>query len=235
LVNGLILACIPAYNEEKVIKRVVLQCMKYVDKVAICDDGSQDATAAVAERLGVIVRQNEKNIGKGAALSALFRVARELQSDVTITLDADGQHDPREIPKLIKPILNSSADVVIGSRYIKEVNVPLLRRFGSQILNILVNLFSKGRISDTQSGYRAYSKKALEALEVTEKGMGVDSQLLIDALRNGLNIVEVHIAGIYEGDTSTYNPVRHGLTVLLSTVKVTVMRSMKARPVAISI
>jgi len=114
----LVVACIPAYNEEGSIAGVVVQARKYVDRVVVCDDGSVDLTGAIAEGLGAVVVRHGRNLGKGAALRSAFLRARELGADVVAMLDADGQHDPEEIPGLVEPILKGEADMVVGSRYV---------------------------------------------------------------------------------------------------------------------
>jgi len=115
-----IIACIPAFREDASIARVIVKTLRYVDRVIVCDDGSPDMTAEIAERLGVEVIRHERNLGYGAALCSLFKRARELDPDVMVTLDADLQHDPDEIPKVLSPILRSEADVVIGSRFLAD-------------------------------------------------------------------------------------------------------------------
>jgi len=112
------IACIPAFNEEGRIGGVVVQVRKYVDRVVVCDDGSVDLTGAIAEGLGAVVIRHGRNLGKGAALRSAFLRARELGADVVVMLDADGQHDPEEIPELVEPILRGEADMVVGSRYV---------------------------------------------------------------------------------------------------------------------
>ena len=121
---------IPAFNEEKTIARVVLEAQKYADKVVVCDDGSSDMTAEIAERLGADVARHEQNLGYGAAIQSLFRRARELGADVLVTLDTDGQHDPREVPNVVKPILEGKANVVIGSRFVDERSAYAMPWFG---------------------------------------------------------------------------------------------------------
>lgn len=218
----MILACIPAFDEEKTIARVVVLAQKFVDRVLVCDDGSDDMTAAIAEKLGATVIRHERNIGKGEALRTLVLKCRELNADVMVTIDGDGQHDPTEIPRLLKPIESESADVVIGNRFhTKSRGVPLHRRFGNRVLN---SVTLEG-IHDTQSGFRAYSKKAITSILPAEMGMGADSEILMDAARMGLRITEVPISVKYGiGDTSTHNPFFHTIDVLLSALKLTSIR-----------
>ena len=131
-----VVVMIPAYNEEKTIAKVVLLAQKQVDMVVVCDDGSKDLTADIAERLGVTVIRHDKNSGYGAAIQSLFRKAMEMNADVMVTLDADGQHDPREIPQLTEPILDDKADVALGSRFLgKKSDAPGINRKAPSFFN----------------------------------------------------------------------------------------------------
>ena len=219
--SPLIVAAVPAYCEEKTIATVILEAQRYVDKVVVCDDGSRDLTAEIAERLGAIVVRHERNLGKGAAFKSLFGKALELDADVVVTLDADGQHDPGEIPHLVKPILSGDADITVGSRFMAGNNeMPLYRRFGSRVLNGLVNMFGEEKVSDTQSGFRAYNRKALMEIDITTEGIGVDSEILMKAYGNDVKIKEVPISCRFKGvDGSTYHPVRHGANVVGSIIR----------------
>ena len=130
----LILACIPAYNVEKTIAKVVVQTKKYVDKVIVCDDGSSDMTGEIATKLGAEVIRHERNRGYGAALASLFRRARELDPEVMVTLDADCQHNPEDIRRVVTPVLKGAADIVVGSRFLAENGeaIPRYRKLGIQ-------------------------------------------------------------------------------------------------------
>ena len=216
---------IPAHNEEKSIAKVVVGAQKHAATVLVCDDGSTDMTGEIAERLGAVVVHHQSNLGKGVALKDLFRHAKDLGADVVITMDGDGQHDPRQIPSLMKPILDGSADIVNGSRFLKKNSIPSHRRLGDGVLNSLTNAVSHDKTSDTQSGFRAYSKTALERLEVKEHAIGVDSQLLIDASQKGLRVTEVPIDVVYADDSSTYHPAKHGMYVVLSVLRDATERS----------
>ena len=129
--NHLIVAGIPAYNEEKTIAKVILLTKKFVNKVIIVDDGSNDMTKEIAEALDAEVLVHKENLGYGASLRSIFHKAREIDADILVTLDADGQHDPRMIPRIIKPILNGEADIVIGSRFLGDTDMPKYRKFGA--------------------------------------------------------------------------------------------------------
>jgi len=196
-----IVALIPAYNEERTIAKVVLMTQKHVDKVIVCDDGSTDMTTEIAKRLGAEVVRHDRNMGYGEALQCLFRRAMEFGADIIITLDGDGQHDPSEIPALIKPILKDDVAVVVGSRFLdrkKTESVPLYRRFGVKALTKLA-LGTNSKMSDAQCGFRAYGRKALEGLEFSESGTGISFEILIKAKKSGLKVVEVPIGSSYHG------------------------------------
>jgi glycosyltransferase involved in cell wall biosynthesis len=209
----LIVAAIPAFNEEATIARVVIGSGKHVDKVIVCDDGSSDMTGEIAERLGAEVIRHERNLGKGAAMRSLFDFAKRLGADVVVTIDADGQHDPDEIPKLIEPILSGKADIVIGSRSLKASGMPRYRRIGRRVLDQATVAAGHAKVADTQSGFRAYSKEAVQSLEVSEFGIGIDSEILMKA--KGFRLAEVPISCKYKGvKGSTYNPIDHALSVL---------------------
>ncbi len=215
----MIVACIPAYNEEKTIARVVLRAQKYVDKVIVCDDGSRDMTGQIAESLGAVVVRHPSNLGKGATLRTLFRTSLEAGAKVVVTIDGDGQHDPSEIPVVVRPVMEGTADISIGARFHEKNQIPLHRKVGNKFLNFLTNIGNDEKLIDTQSGFRAYSRRAIEDIEVKENGMGVDSQILLDAKKNNLKVSESMISVSYGGETSTHNPIRHLGDVTLSLIR----------------
>lgn len=217
----LIVACIPAFNEERTIGKVVLLTQKYVDKIIVCDDGSNDMTGEIAEKLGAMVIRHERNQGYGAALSTLFEKAREIGADVMVTLDADDQHNPHDIPRLIEPILRKEADIVIGSRLIGSIkgNIPRYRKFGIKMITKIAKKTSYKNITDAQSGYRAYGRRAIELIYLGESEMGASTEILMKAKEHDLRIVEVPVEVRYDEDSSTQNPIMHGLSVILSMVK----------------
>jgi glycosyltransferase involved in cell wall biosynthesis len=216
---------IPAFNEESSIARVVLEAQRFADAVVVCDDGSEDMTGKIAERLGADVIRHERNLGYGVALKTLFERARELEADVLVTLDGDGQHNPAEIPAVLKTINDGRADVVIGSRFIdvrRTVEMPLYRRFGAKVITKLVNGSSKTGVSDAQSGFRAYNRRALEQLRIVESGMGASVEILLEAAKHDLKICEVPSSCKYKngkGNTPTEHPVSHGMSVVMSIVR----------------
>lgn len=220
----MIVACIPAFNEEKTIAGIILKTQKHVDTVIVCDDGSTDLTSEIAERLGAKMLRHEKNLGYGAALLSLFREAKDLNADIVVTLDADGQHNPTAIQDVIKPILEDKADIVLGSRFLeKNNNIPSYRRFGIKLLTHMSNGSCEDEISDAQCGFRAYSKKAMQKLKLCEEGMGISAEILRRAGEQNLRIAEVSVQVSYKGvKTSTHNPFRHGLSVLTTIIRLVV-------------
>jgi len=219
---------IPAFNEEHTIARIVLEAQKFADKVVVCDDGSTDNTAKIAERLGADVVYHEKNRGYGASIKSLFLRANELNADVFVTLDGDGQHEPNEIPFVIKPIVEEEADLVIGSRFIDKngtTEMPLYRQFGAKLITKMVNGSAKNGVTDSQSGFRAYSHNALDRLKFSEDGMGASVEILLKASKEDLRILEVPSTCKYntgEGDTSSEHPVSHGIGVVFSLIRLIV-------------
>jgi glycosyltransferase involved in cell wall biosynthesis len=217
---------IPAFNEEKSIARVVIEAQKYTDKVVVCDDGSTDLTGEIAEHLGADVVRHEQNLGYGAAIQSLFKYARKLSSDVLVTLDADGQHNPGEIPLVVKPIVEGSADVVIGSRLVDKrfrSAIPWYRRAGIRVITKLVSNGSNHGVKDAQSGFRAYNRRALEELTIFENDMGASVEVLMEAGKKGLKILEVPATCNYKDvKTSTHAPLKHGVGIVMSIVKLVV-------------
>ncbi|HIH71382.1 MAG TPA: glycosyltransferase family 2 protein, partial [Methanothermobacter thermautotrophicus] len=187
---------------------------EHVDEVIVVDDGSADRTAHVAEMAGARVIRHHRNLGKGAALKTGFEAA---DADVIVTLDADAQHNPAEIPKLVEPILRGEADVVNGSRYLhgRDENTPRYRRVGQKILDRATNISTGLDITDTQSGFRAFSSASIPHFRFRDPGFVVESEMLADAAEAGLRIVEVEVGVRYDVDGSTRNPISHGVSVLL--------------------
>jgi len=213
---------IPAYNEEKNIAGILVKLKKLYQDIIVCDDGSNDQTAKIAEELGAIVIIHEKNLGYGAGIRTIFLKAKEIKADVLVTFDADGQHRIEDLNSVIEPIKNDEADIVIGSRFLNDDNeVPKYRKVGIKTITSITNSSIGKKLSDSQSGFRAYNKKVLDDITPSESGMGVSTEILIKASKNKFRIKEVPIIISYEGETSTHNPVSHGASVILSTIKFT--------------
>ena len=211
---------IPAYNEEKNIAKIIVNLKKVADQIIVCDDGSTDSTFTIAESLGAIIIKHDKNSGYGSAIRDIFLKAREINAELLVTIDADGQHKIEDIKKVIKPVVDGQADISIGSRFLEESdNAPKYRKLGIKIITKVTNSSLSEKITDAQSGFRAYNNKVLQALTPSDSGMGISTEILIKSSSLGLKIAEVPTDIRYEGDTSTQNPVSHGTDVLLSTLK----------------
>ena len=214
---------IPAYNEEKNIAKIIVESKKFADQIIVCDDGSKDSTATIAESLGVIVIKHNKNLGYGSAIHSIFLKAKEINADILVTIDADGQHKVEDIAKLVEPIKKGDADLIIGSRFldVSSKKIPEYRKIGIKIITKVTNSSLRNKITDSQSGFRAYGKDVISKLNASDMGMGISTEILIKSSALGFRIGEVPINVIYDGDTSTHNPVSHGTSVLFSTVKYT--------------
>jgi len=212
---------IPAYNEEKSIASIILKLKTVANRIIVCDDGSTDATGEIAEKLGAIVVKHVKNLGYGAAIKSIFLKAKELNADILVTFDADGQHRVEDVERIIKPIYDNKLDVVIGSRFLDKNNseVPEYRKFGIKVITKVTNTSLQNELTDSQSGLRAYSNRVLSELTLSETGMGVSTEILIKSSKRGFRIGEIPITILYEGETSSQHPVTHGISVLLSTLK----------------
>ena len=216
---------IPAYNEEKNIAKMIVKLKKISDEIIVCNDGSSDLTSEIAKNLGVIVIDHENNLGYGAGINSIIKKAKEIDTDILVTFDADGQHRVEDVKKVIEPITNGSADLVIGSRFLDKGKdeIPGYRKIGIDIITKVTNSGLKEKITDSQSGFRAYSKQLITKLDTSymETGMGISTEILIKTSSLNFKIAEVPIIVIYEGDTSTSNPISHGTSVLFSTIKYT--------------
>jgi hypothetical protein len=208
-----IIIVIPAYNEERFIGSVVLDACEY-GTVIVVDDGSSDQTAHIASRAGALVISHEKNRGKGAAINTGFNYVRSLKADVIVMMDGDGQHRSEDIPAMIAPILNREADIVVGSRFRGIKNrIPGWRIFGQQALTVATNLSSGTNLTDSQSGFRAFSPLALHLLYFSSNGFSVESEMQFAAQEKKLQLVEVPIACLYQ-DPPKRNPFQQGGQVI---------------------
>ena len=212
---------IPAFNEEKNIGKIIAKLNKIANVVIICNDNSTDSTKEIAEQMGAIVVNHERNLGYGAAIRTIFLKAREIDADILVTMDGDGQHRIEDLKAITKPILEKQSDLVIGSRFLEseEKNIPKYRKIGIKAITRLANISLENPITDSQSGFRSYNKKAIEEITPSENVMGISNEVLIKASKLKMKIIEVPIEVLYEGDTSTHNPISHGVSVTLSTLK----------------
>jgi len=217
--KGLV-AVIPAYNEQISLGSVILLARQYVDTVIVVDDGSKDRTSEVARSAGAKLIKLDENMGKAYALLLGLRAAREHNCKAVVMFDADGQHLTRDIPRIAAPVLNGDADLVIGSRFMeKKGKIPIYRQAGQKTLNLFTNMGSQVNISDSQSGFRALSRKALDNLDFRSDGYNVESDMIAHFAATGLVIKEVPIDVRYEvPHKHKKNPVTHGMGVLASLI-----------------
>ncbi len=212
--NPRIVVVIPAHNEQRFIGSVVLQARKYVDAVVVVDDGSIDATADIAETAGAIVVRHLRNLGKGAALNTGFHEARKIGAEVVVVMDGDGQHQAEEIPTVAGPVLEGKADMVVGSRFLRtQGRLPYVRALGLRAITALSNLGSGLPLSDSQTGFRAFSQRALQGISFRAGGFSVESEMQFLARQLRLRTVEVPVSCSYR-DTPKRSMVSQGLEVL---------------------
>ena len=218
-----ILVCIPAYNEARNISHIIKKAKAYASEIIVCDDGSVDNTEEVAKAAGATVIRHPTNKGYGSTIRTLFEAAKEANADVMVTLDSDGQHNPDQIPDVLRPIIDEGVDVVIGSRFLKEEDkkkVPSYRSFGIKAITKLTQVASYKYITDAQSGFRAYGKNALSQIDLFENGMAVSVEILLRAKEKNLLLKEVPITISYDAkDTSTHNPMSHGIGVMGTVIR----------------
>ena len=213
-----IIAGMPMYNEEETIGSVVTRALRHVNEVICIDDGSSDSSARIAEACGATVIRHRVNRGYGGALKTLFLHAIESKADALVLLDSDGQHETGDIPRMLEPILNGDADFTIGSRFVDgggSTDMPAYRRLGIKVITAASNLSSELGIKDTQSGFRAFSKTALERLRFDAEGMELSLELLEDAHEKHLTVLEIPTIIRYDVPKgSSFTAVSHGFTVM---------------------
>jgi len=216
-----VLAAMPAYNEETYIAKIILSAQKHVDCVLVVDDGSTDATREVSKKMGAMVVSHQKNCGYGAALRTIFEEAKKLDTDALVIIDSDGQHDPNDISRLLERLGKGDVDVVIGSRFIQgtKQEIPGYRIFGMKVLDKATKIAGADAITDSQSGFRAYGKKAIREIQISREGMSAGSEILIQMAENNLTFAEIPIIARYDiEETSSQNPIKHGVLVLYNII-----------------
>lgn len=223
-------AVIPAYNEAGTIASVVRSVNPYVDEVLVVDDGSSDGTADIAREAGATVIEHETNRGYGAALNTAFEAAFERSASTLVTLDADGQHDPNDVSKLLQTLEETGADIVIGSRFVEgaSTNAPFYRRFGLKVINLMTNLSMgvvrrRSRITDTQSGFRAYNERAIRSINRDSSigdQMNASIDILYHAHHNDYQLEEIGVEIDYDVENaSSHHPLAHGLSLVSNILK----------------
>lgn len=206
--NTNVFVVIPAYNESKVIKNMVQRVFEAVYKnVIVVDDGSTDQTLKKAREAGALAFRHRINRGKGAATKTGIELAKKAGADVIVTLDGDGQHEPKDIPTLIEPILNDRCDVVLGSRFVEAQDIPILKRFYNRAANLLTTLLYGIRVSDSQSGFRAYSRYAADLINTKGDKYEFESEVIHEITRHSLRYEERPIT-VYYTEYSQSKPMR---------------------------
>lgn len=227
-----VVVAIPCFNTECAITDVVSKAREYVDEVVVVDDGSDDHTSEAARSAGALLVSHGSNAGYGKAIKSCFEAAKARSADVLVILDGDGQHNPHQIPLLVAPILKEGVDLVIGSRFLRQTaptqstdaddenSMPSYRAFGIKVITYLWDFGSRTKVSDAQSGFRAYSKKLFEELLLSEQGMSISIEILEKVRRKGATIKEVPISCYYPALTVKSRAVKHGLGVALSVIRI---------------
>ncbi len=193
----MIVAVIPAFNEEGRVADVIRRSLSYVDKVIVINDASRDSTAQLSREAGATVVSHPLNRGLGAALGTGVEGAKKLGAEIVVMLDADGQHLPEEIPLLVQSIRDGN-DAVIGSRMLTfEGNMPRMRRVYQRVGNLMTYMLFGKHVTDSQSGFRAFSKHALDRLKIRTDRMEVSSEIISEIHRNKLKYAEVPITAVY--------------------------------------
>lgn len=192
-----VVGVIPAYNEASHVEDVVRRAQRLVWRVVVVDDGSADGTAVTARSAGAIVISHVTNRGLGGALRTGIKAALALGAHVIVTLDSDGQHEPEDIPRLTAPIIAGSADFVVGCRLFDPKGMPPIRRVANRLADLTTWLLLGARLQDTQSGFRAFSRKAAEALAIRSSRMEVSSEIAVQMARRGFRILYVPIQAKY--------------------------------------
>lgn len=213
-----VVAVIPCYNERYTIAEVVREAKSHVDEVVVADDNSDDNTAEFAEEAGARVIKNT-TIRRGTGYNTKRGLDGVSNADIVVTLDGDGQHIADEIPRVLESMLSNDADLVIGSRFMQECRITGYRKFGIDVITWLYNFGHKTKVVDTQSGFRAYTRRLLDILTIEERGFGFSTEVLIKARTRGFKILEVPITCVYHVRGSNMNSIQHGLGVALVTIR----------------
>lgn len=219
--NYKVVVVIPAYNEERCIGSVVLKLHQYPVEILVVDDGSRDETALIATAAGARVIRHLRNQGKGVALNTGLQAARQLDPDALVLIDGDGQHLPEQLPALLQPVLSGEADMVVGSRYLEHTSeVPNHRVWGHRLFNLVTAAASGVMTTDSQSGYRAFSPRAMHLLSFSSTGFSVESEMQFLAHEHHLHVVEVPITIRY-ADKAKRSVFGQGMSVLNGILRLT--------------
>jgi glycosyltransferase involved in cell wall biosynthesis len=202
-----VLVLIPAYNEASRVGRVIVEARRHLP-VLVVDDGSTDETHLIAENAGATVIRQQSNKGKGSALKAGFGYALDAGFEAVVTLDADGQHDPAEIPNFLAAFKDGQAELIIGARVFRQM--PLIRRVANWLGMKSFSWAMSQPIPDNQSGYRLIRRGLLQDLIVSDQeGFEFEVEMIVTCIQKGYELEWVTIRTIYAGESSHINPVKH--------------------------
>ncbi|MGL6297706.1 MAG: glycosyltransferase family 2 protein [Methanobacteriaceae archaeon] len=202
--NNNIFIIVPAFNEEKTVYGVISELIKSYN-VILVDDGSRDNTFDIVKNIQsknpdkLFIYSHVINRGLGAALKTGMNAAIKNNADYVVTFDADGQHAIEDVDKVVTPLINGEADVVIGARPFEDM--PLTKNFANSVMNILTRIFYRANVKDSQSGMRAFKKDIIPKINIMSRGYGVSSEFFREIRRNHLKLAEVTITTIYTPET----------------------------------
>ncbi len=210
---------IPAFREEKRIANVVREVRKSGLDVIVVDDGSEDGTSVAAKEAGAVVIRLEQNCGKGVALNTGFDYARNNGYDAVITMDADGQHDPVEVPKFIEAYVRTGIPVLVGNRMAAPESMPLVRRMTNRFMSWLLSRVMGQYVPDTQCGYRLYRCDVIPFVSAQAERFAAESEILLHVAARGIRIGAVRISTIYADEKSKISPAKDTLRFLQMLLK----------------
>ncbi len=199
---------LPAYNEAKAIGNIISKSRAFIESIIVVDDGSNDTTARIAENLSVVVLKHKSNLGKGMALRTGFEYALKQGYELVLTMDADGQHEPEDIPRFLEKLRNDNPDILIGARIIERWKMPLHRRLNNRLISMIGSWLCGQRVVDFQSGFRFIKSEVLRSVALETRRYETESELLIKAGRLGFRINSLPIRTIYDGEVSNIKPLR---------------------------
>lgn len=211
---------IPTYNEEDTIFSVVKKAKDMVDEVIVINDGSTDKTADKVKEAGGHLISHKTNQGKGASLISGINYALEQGFEIVICMDADGQHDPQEIPKFIEAYRLKKGNIIMGNRLNRCQNMPRLRYWVNRTTSFFVSFLAKQRIPDSQCGFRLFEVAILKNLTLKTKNFDTESEILIKLSRRGHKVASLPIQTIYSTETSHVHPLKDTIRFIKLIIKI---------------